>query len=1257
MRTRRKQSAGMSLVEVLVALGMLGILIMATVSLTTAAYNTTRYNSDKQFATQKAISILEELKALAQTNQGTNPVLLDRYDDGNTVSPILTVQTGATAGDTLSGNTGSGSTWLYSRRITVQRVGQSGSAVRLVRVAVFKNENGGQRLVAEVSSVIRTISTIMPPTQVYDVYCVAIENVPGWWVYTANLIPFVQNAIDNLQSRNPGLQFRVHWVTKLGYGRDQEYRPFINSANPSTSDINSVYFYPGALPQDASNPPLLTQYYPSGSFRAHMNIDGNERNGYNAASNTYPYALADQYNNNMRYPDEKALFDLRASRPNPLPVPGYTPAEDPTTPTYRLLLDDMILHPGQYTNAILINLHGELFPFPPIRNYSDAAKDPETTALQNLRVVSHPERLAYDTTGTVAPGPAINLRVYAYEAPNKSIGNAAAATVPDTAAYLPATANTYFPTGSNGPITVVIKGLNVAANVSIQRLEGGTKQSTGASPTQDAYAWSAAPSVASGNRMYATASNIGSDTLISLYNTPFRAPYCASSACGASSTYNGQGLNTASYLYNMQYIPSPVEDFTTGTPTGFTTLLDDVGTGPKNTARWIITIPGANLPANGLVTFETRIGAPAVPGSLPTTGVLYPTRDEPANLSRTYAWRGTNLWLYGDGTDTNPPSLPFSERFQFQGDPRHDPYLDNKMVHSGYTAVALGNRSPIGMGYNVNFDDFHDPAGNFATTWTGYSYSTFGIKNNTTNNDDGFKTGSGTNFNFGAVEVDVQRMFQMVRASLTSSRAIYTTMTGFSYYYLGLGGEIGYDSANQFPNSIPVSSKPFSGASGAIVEQSITNDVDWGDPTSCAAAQGCGVKWIRQVGDTVNNAYWWAMPWLGELYPDFMYTTAVTGWRASGNLPTGTTTNSFRRVLRAQIDPTNDMVSGTRSFLLPAGTTFDIVGTPNANPNLRGIGAAGAKNAVRRLQTEGSTEFFWTGTASNTFHHIGSGTTGSLTGIGTDIADPTNGYNFPILNPIPNNRPFNINIGPSTDNPDSFLSTVYGNPAVTRQEGLFYQEASSGGPGSALISLRDPASNKVAFIAVNGLSPTGDTGTSFIANWSFLSLIHSYLTSGLYTDSTSCTACPYRVRQLPRVLITFPTVADDLNDVSQIAMTWSTTWRRWDGRAYTPAYAANFGESDALTYQFMYSPDNGVSWKCADGSAVDTVAYPLGTLHRTAGDPCVVPSPGTSLTLQTPAASFPMGNYVLRVEVYRSATNLQLHYAYHQFRAFIRRPS
>src|SRR5512146_2280668 len=52
-------------------------------------------------------------------------------------------------------------------------------------------------------------------------------------------------------------------------------------------------------------------------------------------------------------------------------------------------------------------------------------------------------------------------------------------------------------------------------------------------------------------------------------------------------------------------------------------------------------------------------------------------------------------------------------------------------------------------------------------------------------------------------------------------------------------------------------------------------------------------------------------------------------------------------------------------------------------------------------------------------------------------------------------------------------------------------------------------------------------------------------------------------------------------------------------------------------------------------------------------DPALLQT-ATTYNWSVPASSFPKGNYVIRVEAYRD--EIPLHYAFHQYRAFIKRP-
>jgi type II secretory pathway pseudopilin PulG len=1101
---------GVTLVETLLALMLITIAMMAALVYCFSAMQGTRHNKDKDFAIQKAIAILEEMKGVVEQNDADAGGVLDGFDDGATTTPMLTIEP-STAGPAYPGSgnvmvdTGR---WKFERQISVQKFPSlQTSDVRLVNVRVYGWDSGQQSLLAEVSSVIQTIADRYPPTQVYDVYCLAVANVPGWWVYMANLVPFVERAIDDLESRNPGLEFRTRWVRTLSYGRDQEYLPSINAASSATSDIDEVYFYPGLMESGSA----VSSYYVANQFGGRISIDGTETNGYDATTNPLPYALADQYNHAMRYPDELALFNARVA----------AGLEDPAVPTLRILMEDMYSDPAKYENALIINLHGELFPFPPVRNYSDAAKDP--AGRPNVRVVTHAEQLRYDNSDDV------NLRVYS---------------------YLTDPTDSSLPDALDAPITVVIKGAGSLPGLTVSEIEGGLDLApVDSSPDSYSLTTGDATSSYSGDMYYDVAA-VSGGVRVRLYNSPLRTP-CAGAGCG------GGGLEPEKRLYGMEYIPTPLSNGSGD----FSRNLTDGGNMTKNTARWIITLPDADLPDNAMITIETRVDDDL------TTGVLFPTRNEPTNLSKTYAWRGSDLWVFGDGTDANPPNLPLTERFQFLGDPRHNPYADLKNPYHS-------TNNPLGDGYNRYFDDFHNGAGGNkaadANYWPGFG----AVKNDSNTSNDGWDNGSDF------LEIDVNRIFQTLRASVMRPRTVFTTMTGWSYYYVGIGNEIGYDGDNGFPNSIHVSSKPYTGAGGSRWEQSITDAVISGNTG--------GVKYVRE---NVGSNYWWSLNWLGELYPDSSY----TDWSSDGNLPTGSGSNLFIRDLRSNINVN-----------LPTGTTF--------------------QNVVRRTNQPGCTTFFSTGTTGSKFHHQGDGSgTGSLTAQGAHIGAS---YGFKLPPTVSINRPFNINLNGDGPVPDGFQDPAYGTAGLGLTKLADYYNHSRGGMlGSAALELTGSGTD-TTFVAVNGISNTQLTGSAFMGKWAFLTLVHTFLEAGLSTGAG-------RIPQVPRIAITDPNDLTDLTNPSSISIQWNETWKRWDGQPYTPNYSSTFTEATPTSYTVMYSDDGGTSWKhVQDDSAATPGTRPPSAYLQTS----------TSYSLSTSATKFPKGSYLLRVEAYRDDVSLHYAY-------------
>ncbi len=440
----RSTTRGFSLIEVLLAAVLILVASMAGVAYVTRSHQHADWSRDKVFARQKAVSILAELRAYVEGGEGEVAADLDGFDDGLAVDASLTIapdpnDPGAflPPDHPVSANLQDNGIWRWQRRITVRRFpGVDTRDLRICTVRVFRMRLGdimpGEQM-AEVSSVIRTVGDAYPTAQVYDVYLLALENVPGWWVYMDAIQPFIEATLTDLESRNPGLEFRTHWITKEGFGRDEEYAPYTNEARDSRANTPWTYVYPGSMPAGES----AQRYYVAERMQARVNVDGefapNFVNDYalpeaftdvngNGERDTgepfvdangdaqwnintpVPYALADMHNHCMRWPEAEARFQARVAA-------GLDVDE---TPTWRLLLDRMIAEPDRYHNAILINLHGELLPMPPARNYSDATRIP--VRRPGWRAVTHPERLRpARVPGDDANSDTPRFRVYAYK--------------------------------------------------------------------------------------------------------------------------------------------------------------------------------------------------------------------------------------------------------------------------------------------------------------------------------------------------------------------------------------------------------------------------------------------------------------------------------------------------------------------------------------------------------------------------------------------------------------------------------------------------------------------------------------------------------------------------------------------------------------------------------------------------------------------------------------------------------------------------
>jgi len=467
MSKRKKllRQRGLSLVEAMVAVTIMAISVASVSTLQTQVLQQTRRTNDKAFAAQKATQMFEELRSYVQANR-EEPLksLQDYFSNGATeYVPTLTIEKrpdpgspnnrrrdfNVQANDPLSNNVRRGEHWKYVRNIMVEPVPSDPDA-RHVTVKIWHANQAGEpndvsNPLAVITGILKTNIPQRPPTQVYDMYILALENVPGWWVDVSTLRPIFDRTLDDMMARNPGLEIRKHYISHLGYGRDPYYMPYINVAN-ELRDHNTpfVYMYPGSI-KDSTDDDSVTEVY------VDRNIAGRRRNDVTGAEDQIrsifkatdaihaqsgntadvyrEYAIADQYNTVMRYPEESAMHKrLETWFKEDNPFESFQRVE----PSLRMLLEGMNSDPDTYRNSMIMNLHGELLPVPPIRNYSDPARVPcdefyahcrqgdaisanpteNEYRYRNMRVVSHPEKLYYPNSGADSH---IRLRVHGYQ--------------------------------------------------------------------------------------------------------------------------------------------------------------------------------------------------------------------------------------------------------------------------------------------------------------------------------------------------------------------------------------------------------------------------------------------------------------------------------------------------------------------------------------------------------------------------------------------------------------------------------------------------------------------------------------------------------------------------------------------------------------------------------------------------------------------------------------------------------------------------
>jgi hypothetical protein len=686
------------------------------------------------------------------------------------------------------------------------------------------------------------------------------------------------------------------------------------------------------------------------------------------------------------------------------------------------------------------------------------------------------------------------------------------------------------------------------------------------------------------------------------------------------------GLAAAARLYGLEYIPFPLQAggfFDVGKEySGSASAI------PKNTARYHIKLKPSVVGAIGAsyVSVETRLGPG---GEACQTGFYNPANyasstsmqlpPVPQNLSTTYFWYDGN-------------SVPFTEQIDAMGDPRHVPYQDT---------LAAGN-------YNWFFQNLGDSShpGYFAAYAAYAPLADFDSYNNQPN-------------------IDVPKLFRLWREGVLRTRSVYTSMTGYSGYYMGVGGEFGGDSSNDLNSHLLLSKQPFSPASssGFAGYDEIIYD---GAPSAPAVAANTGARLVR-------NASWRSMPFLGELFPDAAYVSDwkfnAAGTNLGGNLRNPSAGGSAYRDLWSNMALNQAGPPEIHSWFPPAGTS----------------------EIQHRNSGDGCMTFMNGNGGSGFFGHVGVATYNAARLNDGDMMGAA--YNFSVEDPFTCNRPWNLNAAATA--PDGYGSPpyaatrctldVYSATTVTSAEYGFYQYLPSASgvnhtsmKASAAVRAYD-ASGNVGWFIINGLAPSTTSGINYVARFALLSCLRTFQDAGVPTRTASSNpfslrnmvgGAPARIEPLPWIKIYRPATGDDVTKQSQVTLRWTERYARWDGGKYTESYpcldstdGANplnnqpcsetqalvqnkapleWHSEEPLTYNIKYSSNGGGSWNSAMTGAPCAAGVMLTPSSETY-------TPASSLhdhSYTWNVGSLSSGNKLVRVECYRQ--NIPSHYAYHE---------
>ena len=473
------------------------------------------------------------------------------------------------------------------------------------------------------------------------------------------------------------------------------------------------------------------------------------------------------------------------------------------------------------------------------------------------------------------------------------------------------------------------------------------------------------------------------------------------------------------------------------------------------------------------------------------------------NNSRSFAWVVNNFADYSNLHDD--VRIPFSEKTQTYGDARHMPYIDSKDNFAG---------GGTNQGYNWYFAS--STTTNNWSDYTGFSKikSSYGVNGG------------------GPFEADIPKLFMWLREGMVNANTLWCSITGYSYYYVGLGNEIGYDSANGFASSIPLHQKPW-GINSNGYEQSIIGSV---------------------ISIKNKDSTWEARNFLGELFPDWEYDnfTKDDSFTTGGALQTGysAVNNQYQRFDR----------EGSRYL--------EINGT----------------KSYRRTETEGCSSFLNVESSTGKrFNHQSLAATNLGTIQTNKINMFTDAFHVTLEPSIASTRPWIITESSNTPHEwadysgwrkEGLLVDNVTTPAADKLMDMVIYRDSSNRIVSGLLEMHDKNAvgarntRKKALFVINGISNMATSGANSISTFSVMSLLYGYIRGGSkWLNPNIAPAAgvtlvtkdeePAFVRQLPKINIISPKITYPINGVD-CQIKWTIQWRRWDGKQY-------WGNNNAIT--------------------------------------------------------------------------------------------